>query len=61
MSAPRDLSQYLRDLHDAYVDKVNRLVAEDREELIQEVVDAYAEEALQAIADDASGEREIRG
>jgi hypothetical protein len=57
LSTPRDLSQYLRDLHDAYVDKVNRLVAEDREDLIQEVVDTYAEEALQAIAGEASGER----
>ena len=49
MSTPEDLSRHLRDLHDAYVDKVNRLVAEGREDLIQELVDAYSEEALAAM------------
>lgn len=43
-------TRYLRELHEAYIDKVNRLVAEDREDLIPEAVDAYAEEALRAIA-----------
>jgi hypothetical protein len=46
---PEDLSRQLRDLHDAYVDKVNRLVAEGREDLIQELVDAYSDEALAAM------------
>jgi hypothetical protein len=47
--APDDLPRHLRDLHDEYVDKVNRLVAENREDLIQELVDSYTEEALAAI------------
>jgi hypothetical protein len=44
-----DLSRRLRDLHDAYVDRVNRLVAEDREDLALEAADAYTEEALELI------------
>jgi hypothetical protein len=47
--APDDLSRYLRELHDDYVDKINRLVAENREDLIQGLVDAYTEEALAAM------------
>jgi hypothetical protein len=50
VSTPEDLSRHLRDLHDAYVDKVNRLVAEGREDLIQELVDAYSDEALAAMS-----------
>lgn len=49
MPAPDDLSRYLRELHDDYVDKINRLVAENREDLIQGLVDAYTEEALAAM------------
>jgi hypothetical protein len=51
---PDDLSRHLRDLHDAYVDKVNRLIAENREDLIQGLVDTYAEEALAAMTGSAS-------
>jgi hypothetical protein len=51
---PEDLSRHLRDLHDAYVDKVNRLVAEGREDLIQELVDAYSDEALAAMTGSAA-------
>jgi hypothetical protein len=40
----------LRQLHHHYVEKVNRLVAEDREDLIPEAVSAYADEALRELA-----------
>ncbi len=36
-------------LHQDYAEKVNRLVAEDREDLIPEAVAAYVDEALHAI------------
>ena len=36
----------LRDLHQEYAEKVNRLVAEDREDLIPDAVATYADEAL---------------
>jgi hypothetical protein len=39
----------LRALHQEYAEKVNRLVAEDREDLIPEAVAAYADEALDTI------------
>jgi hypothetical protein len=48
-----DISQRLRELHDAYADRVNRLVEEGREDLALEVADAYTEEAIRLIA--ASG------
>jgi hypothetical protein len=54
VSTPDDLHRHLRDLHDAYIDKVNRLVAENREDLIQELVDAYTEEALAAMTGSVS-------
>jgi hypothetical protein len=40
----------LQDLHRDYVEKVNRLVAEDREDLISEAISSYADEALREIA-----------
>ena len=39
----------LRDLHHHYVEKVNRLIAEDREDLVPEAISAYADEALREI------------
>ena len=39
----------LRELHQAYVEKVHLLVAEDREDLIPEAISAYADEALREI------------
>ena len=44
-----DISQRLRELHDAYADRVNRLVEEGREDLALEVADAYTEEAIRLI------------
>jgi uncharacterized protein (UPF0335 family) len=48
-----DLSQHLHELHGSYVERVNRLIEEDREELALEVADAYTEEATRLIV--ASG------
>ena len=36
----------LRELNDVYVDAVNRAVAEDRDDLVSELVDEYGDEAL---------------
>ena len=36
----------LRELDDVYVDAVNRAVAEDRDDLVSELVDEYGDEAL---------------
>jgi uncharacterized protein (UPF0335 family) len=44
-----DVSQRLRELHDSYVERVNRLIEEDREDLALEVADAYTEEAIRLI------------
>jgi hypothetical protein len=41
----------LHALHQEYAEKVNRLVAEDREDLIPEAVATYADEALGAITE----------
>ena len=40
----------LRELHEAYVWKVNAAVAEDRMDLVWEFVDEYTDEALQLMA-----------
>jgi hypothetical protein len=50
MPTPDELTGRLTALHEAYVDKVNRLIAEDREDLIQDLVDGYADEALALLA-----------
>ena len=42
----------LQELHQAYVEKVHLLVAEDREDLIPEAISAYADEALREITAD---------
>jgi hypothetical protein len=39
----------LRELHEAYVWKVNAAVAEGRMDLVREFADAYTDEALQLI------------
>ncbi len=52
MSTPDDLQRYLRELHEEYVDKVNRLLGEGREDLVWEMADSYSEEALRAILAD---------
>jgi hypothetical protein len=49
MPQPDELARYLRALHDDYVDKVNRAVADNREDLIKDLTDAYADEALAAM------------
>jgi len=36
----------LRELHEVYADAVNRAVAEDRDDLVQELVSEYEGEAL---------------
>ena len=36
----------LRELNDIYADAVNRAVAEDRDDLVSELVDEYGDEAL---------------
>jgi hypothetical protein len=52
MPTPETTFLRLRDLHQAYVEKVNRLVAEDREDLIPKAISAYADEALREITAD---------
>jgi hypothetical protein len=51
MPTPDTTFMRLRELHQDYVERVNRLVAEDREDLIPEAVAAYADEALREITD----------
>jgi hypothetical protein len=46
MPTPDATFTRLRELHHDYVEKANRLVAEDREDLIGEAIAAYADEAL---------------
>jgi hypothetical protein len=45
-----DVARRLRDLHESSVDRVNRLLEEDREDLALEVADTYTDEALRLIA-----------
>ena len=40
----------LRELHEVYADAVNRAVAEDRDDLVQELVSEYDEEALELMS-----------
>ncbi len=49
MSAPHDITRYLEQLHEDYAYRVNQAVAEDREDLVWKLVDAYIDEALLAI------------
>ena len=43
-------SDPLRELHDAYIWRVNAAVAEDRMDLVWEFVDEYTDESLQLMA-----------
>ena len=43
------IAEQLHELHEDYADRVNRLVAEDREDLIRELADRFTEEALRLI------------
>jgi hypothetical protein len=49
MRTPDSTFARLRDLHHDYVERVNRLVAEDREDLIPNAISDYADEALHEI------------
>ena len=40
----------LRDLHAVYVDAVNRAVAEDRDDLVEDLVAEYIDEALKLMS-----------
>lgn len=47
---PQDLTARLRRLHDAHVEQVNMALAEDREDLAQELSDSYMDESLALIS-----------
>lgn len=49
MSQGNGLSATLKDLHDTYVYRVNSAVAEDREDVIDQLAADYTEEALRLI------------
>ena len=49
MPTPPTIAEQLHELHEDYADRVNRLVAEDREDMVPELADSYAEEALRLI------------
>lgn len=40
----------LRELHEAYTDAVNRAVGEDRDDLVEDLVSEYNQEALTLMA-----------
>ena len=40
----------LRELHDVYTDAVNRAVAEDRDDLVEDLISEYNQEALTLMA-----------
>ena len=48
--ADDSLADRLRELHERYVDAVNRAVAADRDDLVAELVADYPEEALALMA-----------
>ena len=50
MSTQYDTARELRELHEAYIEKVNSALAEDREDLMRELVDGYAEQATRLSA-----------
>jgi hypothetical protein len=49
LPTPPTIAEQLHELHEDYADRVNRLVAEDREDLVRELADGYTEEALRLI------------
>lgn len=48
MPTPPTIAE-LHEFHEDYADRVNRLVAEDWEDLVRELADGYTEEALRLI------------
>ena len=44
------IEQYLQELHDDYASRINVAVAEDRDDLVWQLADAYTDEALSAQA-----------
>jgi hypothetical protein len=52
---PEDLTARLRQLHDDHVEQVNMALAEDREDLVQELSDDYMDESIALIT--AAGRR----
>ncbi len=49
LPTPPTIAEQLDELHQDYADRANRLVAEDREDLIGELADRFTEEALRLI------------
>jgi hypothetical protein len=49
LPTPPTIAAQLHEFHEAYADRVNRLVAEDREDLVRELADGDIEEALRLI------------
>ena len=49
MPSPDTTYLRLRELHQQYVEKVGRLMAGDREDLVPEAISDYADEALREI------------
>jgi hypothetical protein len=49
VSSSDDVSRRLRDLHESYAERVNRLLEQGREDLAMEVADAYTDEAFRLI------------
>lgn len=47
----RDIVYHLTLLHDQYAYRVNLAIAEDRDDLIPGLIDAYIEESLRAITE----------
>jgi hypothetical protein len=46
-----DEAERLRELHDAYAWEINAAIAEDREDLIPWLADAYLDDAMRAMAE----------
>ena len=44
----------LRELEESYAEAVNEAVAENRDDLLRDLVDAYPDAALAVLADDAA-------
>jgi hypothetical protein len=42
------IEQHLQELHDDYAARINQAVAEDRDELVWQLADAYTRDALRA-------------
>ena len=49
MPTPPTIAEQLHELHEDYADRANRLVAEDREDLVRELADRFTGEARRLI------------